>query len=313
MTINCLDYQHQAPVTGEFRVRRLVQKIAPQGKQYLAFVIEDCTGELDAIAWNDSIANSNNLAEFDCITLKGQIRAINGNWLVNVTSAELLQDEPEHPVNLIPRSIAPLPSSLEELKDLADCISHPALRRFISWVLTDADIVFPFVTLPASRQHHHSSAGGLLEHSLECASMVSRYIEFPEYELELAIVAALFHDIGKTRTLECVGKHTPSGYLLGHEALTLEVLAPHLHRLDSICPDVSMALRYLWTWRYNRFSQRHPLLTVAEAITASDHISSGLNRQKSAFAEHPHWHTFARTRDNCTFWRPRLGRIKKAA
>ena len=32
--------------------------------------------------------------------------------------------------------------------------------------------------------------------------MVSRYIEFPEYEIELAIVAALFHDIGKIRTLK---------------------------------------------------------------------------------------------------------------
>ena len=46
MTIASLDYRHQAPVTGEFRVRRLEQKTAPQGEQYLAFAIEDCTGEL---------------------------------------------------------------------------------------------------------------------------------------------------------------------------------------------------------------------------------------------------------------------------
>jgi hypothetical protein len=197
-------------------------------------------------------------------------------------------------------------SSLEQLGDLFDYISHPALKQFVGSVLSDTSIVFPFVSLPASRQHHHSAAGGLLDHSLECASIVSRSYEFPEYEIELATVAALFHDVGKIRTLRSVGKHASAGHVLDHDALTLEVLAPHLQRLDSICTDAGLGLRYLWTWRNHQHGYRPPLLTIAETLTAADRISSGLNRQQTAFSEHPEWHQFASLGEHNTFRRPRL-------
>jgi 3'-5' exoribonuclease len=306
MTIAKLDYRHKGPVSGEFRVRNPQKSETVNGSLYLTFTIEDCSGALNAYVWSEGIIDADELEEFDGITLNGYLRSFNGGWIVDVVKAEFIQEEPDKPALLIPRSIAPLPSLLEELASLDDYISHDALRRFVGWVLSDDKITFPFVSLPASRQHHHSTAGGLLEHSLECVSMVSRYEEFPQAEIELAMVGALFHDIGKIRTLQEVGKHTPAGHILDHDALTLEVLAPHLRRLDKLCPDAGLALRYLWTWRLQRNSYRQPLLTIAEAIVSADRISSGLNRQDTAFQEHPDWHTFAKIGEESTFWRPRL-------
>lgn len=306
MTIAKLEYKHRAPVIGEFRVRRPQQNNADNGSLHLAFTIEDYSGELRAYVWSKKILEAVQLADNDCITLKGQLREFNGCWIVDVVEAALLKSEPVQPVRLIPRSISPLPLLVEQLEYLADFISHAALRRFVGWVLADDAITFPFVSLPASREHHHSTAGGLLAHSLQCVAMVARYEEFPMDEIELGMVAALFHDIGKIKTLQSVGKRTAGGYVLDHDALTLEVLAPHLHRLDEICPDAGLALRYLWTWRQQRSSYRQPLLTIAEAITSADRISSGLNRQDTAFQGHPNWHTFARIGENSTFWRPRL-------
>lgn len=305
MTINNLCFQHRAPVSGQFRVRRPARKIATNGAHYLSFTIEDYSGELRAVSWDVNIVGGEDLKEFDCVTLNGRLRTLNGNWLVDVNSAERLQEEPENPVHLIPRSTAPVPVLLDELETLYNCFSHPALKSFVGWVLTDAAISFPFVALPASRQHHHNTAGGLLDHSLECASMVSRYYEFPEMEIQVGMIAALFHDIGKIRTIQSVGKHSVAGYVLDHDALTLEILAPHLQRLDASCPDAGVALRYLLTWRCQR-KNFHPLLTIAEAISAADHISSGLDRQRSAFEKCPDWHSFAKIGENTTFWRPRL-------
>jgi 3'-5' exoribonuclease len=306
MTIAKLDYRHKGPVSGEFRVRHPYKKNSDNGSLHLAFTIEDYSGQLKAYVWSKNVLEADELVDFDCITLNGQLREFNGSWIVDVVEAKLLQYEPDQPVRLIPRSITPLPSLLEQLDKLADYFSHGALRRFVGWVLADDAISFPFVSLPASRQHHHSIAGGLLEHSLECVAMVSRFEEFPQAEIELAMVGALFHDVGKIKTLQNVGKHTTAGHILDHDALTLEVLAPHLQRLDALCPDAGLALRYLWTWKMQRNGFRHPLLTIAEAISAADRISSGLNRQDTAFQEHPDWHTFARIGDNSTFWRPRL-------
>jgi 3'-5' exoribonuclease len=89
----------------------------------------------------------------------------------------------------------------DDRNTIAERLSNNAIRGFVESVLADDEIAFPFISVPASRQHHHSIAGGLLQHSLECVIMVSRFIEFPNIELELGIVGALLHDIGKIRTL----------------------------------------------------------------------------------------------------------------
>jgi len=304
MMINSLEYRHGAAFNGTYRVRHPLLKVARNGSQFLSITLEDATGDIRAYSWSDKISTS--FKDFDCVNLTGDVRALNNSWIVNVRDAELLQTESEHPLTLIPRSICPLPALLEQLDQLVKSISHEALRRFVETVLADDEVAFPFISVPASRQHHHSISGGLLEHSLECVAMVSRFVEFPHAELELAIVGALFHDIGKIRTLKSVGKLTPTGYVCDHDSLTLEVLAPHLHRLDAICPDAAIALRYLWTWRNGRKHRPIPLLTIAETIAAADRISSGLNVQEAAFRDQPDWRSFARFGENNSFWRPRL-------
>ena len=302
MTINSLDYRHGAVFNGTFRVRHPFSKVAKNGSPFLSFNLEDASGKIRAYSWAKDVQTS--FKDFDCVNLTGKLREFNNSWIVDVHDAELVQSEPKHPLTLIPRSICPLPALLEQLEDRVKDISHYAIRSFVESVLADDEIAFPFISIPASRQHHHSIAGGLLQHSLECVVMVSRFIEFPNAELELGIVGALFHDVGKIRTLKSVGKLTSTGFVCSHDALTLEVLAPHLRRLDTICPDAAIALRYLWTWRNGRRYQPLPLITVAEAIATADRISSGLNVQEVAYRAQEDWQNFASFGKNNSFWRP---------
>ena len=304
MTISSLECRHGAEFSGVFRIRRPLSRIAQNGSRYLSMFLEDATGSIKAYAWSENL----NVAfqEFDRAEVSGTIRSFNNSWIANILGAEKVTGRVDNSLQLIPKSICPLPTLLEQLDELVNVISHDALRQFVCAVVGDDQIVFPFVSVPASRQHHHCMAGGLLEHSLECAAMVSRFVEFPQTELELALVGALFHDIGKTRTMRSVGKLSSIGYVCDHDSLTLEVLAQHLHALDATCPDAAIALRYLWTWRNRRYQRSTPLLTVAEAIAAADRISSGLNVQEAAFRNQPDWKNFASFGENNSFWRPRL-------
>jgi 3'-5' exoribonuclease len=175
-------------------------------------------------------------------------------------------------------------------------------------VFSDDNFTLPFINLPASHKHHHSLAGGLLEHSLECAEMVCRFSEFGQDRRDLAVVGALFHDAGKIMTLRTADRFSAAGCILDHDALTLEVLSPYLKRLEATSHDISTALRYLWTWRNHRRGTVHPILTVAEAISAADRISSALNVEEEAFRERPDWQRFVRHgTSNSIFWRPRIG------
>ena len=137
--------------------------------------------------------------------------------------------------------------------------------------------------------------------------MVSRFSEFGQDGCDLAIVGALLHDAGKTVTLRNGGKFSPASYALDHDALTLEVLAPYLKRLDSVNSDLADALRYVWTWKNHKRGNIHPILTIVEAISVADRISSALSVEEETFNGTPEWQRFARFEvGNNSFWRPRF-------
>ena len=289
------------------RIRSPRWRIAGNGAQYLTFVIEDCSTSLKAYAWAQQCDIAAKVHDLDKLHLTGKVREFNGSPLATVWSIEPCKGVVPDAVNLIPHSLSPEPHALCQLQKLVGRMQNRALRSFLDSVLSDDTFTFQFIRLPASRSHHHAGAGGLLKHSLECAEMVQRFKVFSPDMLDLAVAGALFHDAGKVVTLHRQ-KYTPEYALLDHDALTLEVLAPHLKHLDRINRDTAVALRYLWTWRHSRRAKLHPSLTVAEAIASVDRISAGLDYEEGVFNRTPKWKNIVCSQSNGSkLWRPQLG------
>ena len=81
---------------------------------------------------------------------------------------------------------------LERLRALADTL--PAhIRELCSVVLEDP----AFEAAPGGAKHHHNYRGGLAEHTLEVALAAESMTHGAEQVQ--AIVAAVFHDVGKTK------------------------------------------------------------------------------------------------------------------
>ena len=94
-------------------------------------------------------------------------------------------------------------------------------------------------------------------------------------ERELAIVAALFHDVAKIWTLDHQLHVTELGRLVSHDHLTLEACAPALADLESEWPDGALLLRHVWNSaspgaRYG-VDPRSP---VAHAVRLADRFSA---------------------------------------
>ena len=307
MTLSDLELAHGTLFNVACRVRHPLRKIAANGSSYLCFSIEDCCRTIKAYAWPEQCDMSVSLHDLDCALVEGRLRNFNGGILAAVTSIQPIVNEPDNSVELIPHSMCPQPSLLLRLVDLVCRLSNEDLVYFVNSVFAEDALALPFVRLPASRSHHHSVAGGLLEHSMECAEMVQHFSEFNPEMKDLAMVAALLHDVGKIVTLKTPDKFCLEGAVLDHNALTLELLAPHLKALDAVNREMATALRYLWTWRYYRRGAVHPALTIAEAVAAADRISSGLSIEEMTFKGRPEWHTVARTeKNNAMMWRPHL-------
>lgn len=310
MLIRDLKHEHPSAFTGVYRIREPFRRLATNGSVYHACHLEDYSGTMKAIAWPERYHGPTEFKDLECVEVTGKVCTLRHGVVIHIHKMATLKERTANSIALIPQSICPIPILLDRLQETVMAVGSPVLQDFVSNVLADDSICFPFVSLPASGSHHHSHGGGLLEHSLACASMMARYNEFPTAMLELGIVGALFHDVGKIKTVGMVGgRRETAGYVLDHDDLTLEVLASHLKKLDSVCMDAGVALRYIWTWRRGKSRSRIPIMTVAEAVALSDRVSAGLDVERQVFQDRPDWQRFARFNRAALQWRPNLKQL----
>ncbi|MCU7958605.1 MAG: TraI domain-containing protein [gamma proteobacterium symbiont of Bathyaustriella thionipta] len=225
------------PHTQTYQVLHPARKTSRLGKDYLAFRISDGEHCFRAQAWVGEYVGPEQL-------LHGQQVHIRGQWVSF-----------HHRPILRCRSIAPTqaaPLALEKartrIRAMLLRLSHPWLQQFVANVFADAEVLQSFLSIPASRHHHHAYPGGLFIHSVDAAWKVFRNPALTESEKPVAVVAALLHDIGKVSTHTRSGEYTATGYYVDHEALTLTVLDEALGRLDEQDPRTALLLRHHLTW-----------------------------------------------------------------
>ena len=152
-----------------------------------------------------------------------------------------------HDLSSLPRSLCPVPAAFDALIFIAGRIETPLLQQFLRQVLLQSRIGIRFLQCPASLKYHHNFPGGLIHHSVELAWDIIGVQDFRPIERDIAVVAALLHDIGKTYTLTPDMTRTAIGTMVDHNQLTLEICAEPLAELDASAPHIANQLRHAWT------------------------------------------------------------------
>lgn len=266
---------HGNQLEGVYRTRRPVWCRTQSGLPFIRMTLEDQNGAFPAYIWKPGEMELPD--ELACVQVRGQIRFRSDGVVADLEHLETGVRRPEDIVRLIPRSLCPIPWLMPILESLLGQMENVALRKFLSDVLVDDSIAFPFVSCPASLSYHHNYPGGLLRHSVECTQILERYQEFAPDKKELGMVATLLHDIGKILTMTPQMRLTSLGRTLDHDKLTLEILAPHLRRLDNNWLEGAAELRYLLTWRPGRRDPGMPKTPLANAVLGADRVSAGLD------------------------------------
>lgn len=292
-------------VSGWFRVK----SCNPSGRgggESVEMTLVDRSGILEAYGVLGRYQGPITFTPYQVIWAVGQLHEVEGGIVLDLISCSTETPQTQGvSTRVLPYDMCPYPEMLDSLDDLVGQIETKALRDFVEAVFWDEEVAYPFLSAPASLGHHHDYSGGLLQHSIECAWAVMRFNEIPKNLLELAMVAALFHDVGKTRTLAAEMKRTLIGHVLDHDDLTLEILASHLLTLDQQWPDGGLALRHLLTCRsLNGKSRKPQLMAACELVSMADRMSCAAYSEKKAFWECPDWKRFSKVEEG-VFWRPR--------
>lgn len=309
--ISQLRHEQNFGFCGTYRVRNIRYATSRSNVNYMSCTLEDATGSVNAYAWN--LESIRTITEMSRVTVTCRIRNLNGKWIADLLTAKQCDLLPENPLDLIPVSYCQKPELIEQLGLMTGTIRHEYLKDFVRSILAEDEILLPFVQIPASTNHHHQRCTGLLEHSLDCASKILSIMGEDHALVDLAMIGGLFHDIGKIKTINAKGRLTNAGIIIGHDQLTLEVLAPYLRNLDKKCPDAADSLRYIWTWKSARGGSTIPCTIIAEIVHDMDRISAGMDVAEEAFMDKPEWQRFTKYRDKTLCWRPQMVENKYAA
>lgn len=163
---------------------------------------------------------------------------------------------------------------------MTDIAWLPPLRQFIERVLSDSAQTHRLLTLPASYSFHHTERGGLFRHIVEAAEWLAEQDALSAEAKQVAIAAILFHDIGKIRTLNWRGCHTPQGRSVRHEAYILEICAEGLRFLDKEAPEIATTLRHIWTAAYPGQYGIQPQTPLVTLVRQADRCSVRSDRQR---------------------------------
>ncbi|MFZ4859021.1 MAG: HD domain-containing protein [Desulfuromonadaceae bacterium] len=304
-----IEFRLGTHIEDTFRIHRPVQRLARNNSKYMSCELKDRSDAIRAYAWLNRYQGVQ-LVEGALVQVSGSLRWFADRWFVDIASTTPADTQAADPLKYLPDEYCPIPNGITRLSKILSQLQILQLREFMFDVLRDDRITLPFLKLAASYKHHHAYAGGLLEHSLECAEFVLRAAVRQDIQTELLVCAALLHDIGKTRTLDWENNRWV-GTLLGHDLLTLEILAHQLSKLDQVWPDGATALRYLLSWKLQERKGKRPLMTAVELLQSADRISCGMHNEAELFNESPEWKRIVSDDTGRRFWRP--GRVPARA
>jgi 3'-5' exoribonuclease len=207
-------------VEGIYAVRTKRRLRTRGGAPYLALELVDPTGRIEARVWKDVELLDARFSEGDAVRVLARVERFRDRLQLDVRSLETADIDP---ATLTPRAHRDSDELAGFLEFLVTEVAHPGLAKTVQAVLADRDLA----AYPATVDDHHSYAGGLLEHTVGVATLCRETAQLhPRLRPDLALAAALLHDVGRTLELgpgPAFGA-TEEGRLLGHVHLGLRLI-----------------------------------------------------------------------------------------
>lgn len=226
------DLKEDRVIERVFAVSRKQRLRTRAGAAYLALELVDTSGRIDARVWSDVEILDRRFEEGDAVRVLGRVERFRDRLQLEVRSLEKADLDPASLVPVARRDLDELDGFLEFL---AAEVSHQGLRTIVDRFVGDTAIRERLRLLPATPDGHHGYAGGLLEHTVNVATLCrDTAAVHPRLRSDLLVAAALLHDVGRIRELDRgpLFAQTHEGRLLGHVHLGLRTIEERAHGLD---------------------------------------------------------------------------------
>ena len=270
------------------------RRVTKEGKPFYKVRFRDRNNTANAVLWSDS-ALYNDCERFwrpgGFYKIRASFKNTNfGPQLELFRIREITNDDREDGFEenkCRPSSEVPPEAILAEILSIASrVVGKSPLLRLIQKLFKDERL--PLCETAASRAHHRSYSGGLLEHTLSVTKLAIQitdhyYATNPELKSRinkpLVVAGAILHDVGKIldTTMDLTGpKRTITGDLIGHNVLGIELI--HQRALEVKLDKKVLALLEHIILTHSRFQDwgapQPPSSLEAAIVHYADYVDS---------------------------------------
>lgn len=208
-----------------FVIKQYKKAFSKNNKPYIDLEIGDKTGNLKGKIWADNFDRCSETQIGEVMYVSGSVTAYNNNLQIAVSS--LLPCDTFDVDDFIEVSKADRNEMFKEIQSYVQKIEDPDFKDLLEKLLNDKEFKELFKNATAAWTVHHSYAGGLMEHILDCLYLAGALVKrYPNLREDLLITGAIIHDFGKLFefNLKTTITFSDRGRLLGHIYLACEFL-----------------------------------------------------------------------------------------
>jgi 3'-5' exoribonuclease len=278
-------------VTSYFALSSLQVREKKQGGQFLALVLTDKTGTLEARMWEEFADALASCAEGCYVKVQGQISKYQGKFQITLQKMRFAADSEIDPADYQPATKFDVEEMWAELRGYVTAFTNPDLQRLVFAFLDDEEIAAAYKTAPAAKSLHHAWLGGLLEHVLAlvrvCLATVPYY---PEVDPDLLVTGAILHDIGKIRELAWKSSfsYTLEGQMIGHISIAQGMLREKLQGLQPFPERLRVLVEHMILSHHGKYefgSPKLPMTPEAILLSALDDLEAKMQNMRAEFGK----------------------------
>ena len=281
------DLQDRQVFTTVFLARDKSMMTGKNGKAYIATLLSDSSGTIDARIWDNVDAFGHLFQSGDVIRVKGQVQIFQGRRQVVVHKVEKAVSDDYKMEDFVTTSTRSPELMMVELLKIAESIENHHIRTLVLETLNDPEIRRKLLRAPAAKSIHHAYLGGLLEHVLSICGIMNLLtahyaVQKVDLNRDYLIFGAIFHDLGKIWELDFENgiTYTDSGKLIGHLVMAVELVEKKASRQLGFPETLKNRLKHIILSHHGKLeygSPKLPMFLEAFLVAAIDDLDSKMN------------------------------------
>jgi len=281
--------QENKIVTSSFVVASKQVKAKKNGEPYLALVLADRSGQIEAKMWDNVEEFIAIFEQDDFLKVKGLLNKYKNRFQLTIHKLRRMDESDIDFTDYLPKTTKDIGELWRTLTEFVATFENPHLKTLVELFMADAEIAERYRNAPAAKTLHHAYIGGLLDHVVSLfrsCDLMSR--NYPQVNRDLLLTGAFLHDIGKIQELSYnrAFSYTTRGQLLGHMIIELEMLQAKLARLPDFPAELKTLLEHLIISHHGQYdfgSPKLPMFPEALMLHYLDDLDSKMEAMRAHF------------------------------